>query len=105
MTMPVGRRPVRAGDRLYFRGYSVPIDYEILEKGQIVAVAEVREDGEYVVFPIDDWGRVYSQEGETVFSDEVVPLPMPPIPIRRFPPPYGQRDNEGRFREATRFLG
>lgn len=87
----------RVGDRLYFLGYRhlLPDTAPIFFKGQLVAVAEVKADGELICFPIDDWGRVYSWEGDTVFDEEVLRLPLTPIPVRRFPRPYGQADNEG----------
>lgn len=87
----------RVGDRLYFPGYRhlLPDMTPIFMKGQLVAVAEIRTDGELICFPIDYWGRVYSWEGDTVFDEEVLRLPLTPIPVSRFPRPDGQADNEG----------
>lgn len=74
------------GDRLYFLGYADAVPYEILALGQMVTVTEVRPDGEYAVFRIDDWGFVIEGEGETVFAEEVLRVPLPPVPIDRLPP-------------------
>ena len=87
----------RTGARLFFMGYShqLPDVSPIFVKGQIVAVAEVMPGGELICFPIDDWGRVYSREGDTLFPEEVLRLPLTRVPSKRFPRPYGEADNEG----------
>lgn len=94
----------RAGDRLYFLGYRHLLAEitPIFVEGQIVAVAEVLSDGELICFPIDDWGRVYSREGDTLFPEEVIRLPLTRIPLKRFPRPYGLADNEGAAWNCTR---
>lgn len=83
MTGSTGNGQIGVGDRLYFLGYADAVPYEILTPGQMVAVTEVRPEGEYAVYQIDDWGSVMSSEGETVFSEEVLRVPLPPIPWER----------------------
>lgn len=87
----------QAGDRCCFLGYSnLPKGADpIFFQGDIIAVAKVEPDDVLLCFPIDGWGRVFSWQGETVFAEEVIRLPLPPIPMRRFPRPYGEGDNEG----------
>lgn len=80
---PPGARQIGIGDRLYFMGYADAVPYEILAPGQMLAVTEVRPEGEYAVFRIDDWGCIMSNEGETVFAEEVLRVPLPPIPPER----------------------
>lgn len=83
LAAPQGAKQIGVGDRLYFLGYADAVPYEILVPGQMVAVTEVRPEGEYAVFRIDDWGSVMSGEGETVFAEEVLRVPFPPIPLER----------------------
>lgn len=61
----------------------------ILHLGDAVVVAAVIGDDELHCFPIDGWGRVLSLKGETVFPEEVLRLPLPRVPSRELPPPYG----------------
>lgn len=81
----------RTGDRLIFLGYqhSLPDMQPILHVGDAIVVAAVIGDDELQCFPIDDWGRVISLRGETVFPEEVVRLPLPGVPLLALPPPYG----------------
>lgn len=94
------------GDRCYLLGYlELPQDAELIfTKGMMVAVAKVEPDDVLHCFPIDGWGRVYSWKGDTLFADEVVRLLLPPIPVRRFPRPYGEGDNEN-AKWTSRFTG
>lgn len=84
------------GDRCYFLRYAHLAEgvEPILSEGDMVTVAKVEPDDVLICFPIDGWGRVFSWEGETLFSEEVLRLPLPPIPTKRLPPPYGEGDNE-----------
>lgn len=87
----------QVGDRCCFLGYRYALDEAepIFFCGDMVATAKVDPDGVLLCFPIDGWGRVFSWQGETLFAEEVLRLPLPPIPKRRFPRPYGEGDNEG----------
>lgn len=78
------------GDRLLFLGYQhlLPGLPPIFFRGDAIVVAAVMSDGELHCFPIDGWGRVFSWQGETVFEDEVLRLPLPRIPQTHLPPPY-----------------
>lgn len=82
----------RMGDRLMFLGYQhlLPSMEPIFGKGDIIVVAAVMPDGELHCFPIDGWGRVFSFQGETVFAEEVLRLPLPRVPVKRLPVPYGR---------------
>lgn len=84
-----GDKPIGVGDRLYFLGYSCPVPSELLHYGQMLVVLAVFPDGVYAVVRIDDWGRPFSDLGETVFAEEVMKVPLPPIPVDRLPPPFG----------------
>ncbi|QXF12468.1 hypothetical protein [Sphingopyxis terrae] len=92
--MPVviaaGDKPIGVGDRLYFLGYRCPVPSELLHYGQMLVVLAVFPDGVYAVVRIDDWGRALSDLGETVFAEEVMKVPLPPIPVDRLPPPFGR---------------
>ena len=80
----------RVGDRLLFLGYQhlLPEMEPIFFNGDVIVVAAVMDDEELRCFPIDGWGRVYSLQGDTVFADEVVRLPLPRVPQNRLPCPY-----------------
>jgi len=69
----------QAGDRCCFLGYSdLPKGADpIFFQGDIIAVAKVEPDDVLLCFPIDGWGRVFSWQGETVFTEEVIRLPFP----------------------------
>lgn len=81
----------RVGDRLLFLGYQhlLPDMHPIFFKGDAIVVVAVMGDGELRCFPIDGWGRVYSLQGDTVFAEEVLRLPLPRVPTKQLPPPYG----------------
>lgn len=84
------------GQTCYFKGYAYDLKGAdpIFQPGDVLAIAKVEDDGVLHCFPIDGWGRVYSMAGDTIFSEEVLLLPFPPIPAKRFPRPYGTLDNE-----------
>lgn len=81
----------RVGDRLIFLGYQhlLPDLKPILNVGDAIVIAAMVGDDELHCFPIDGWGKVISTQGETVFPDEVLRLPLPRIPKKWLPPPYG----------------
>ncbi|SBV33190.1 protein of unknown function [uncultured Sphingopyxis sp.] len=89
LTPGAGGGDIGIGDRLCFLRYSCPVPSELLHPGQMVVVLAVFPDGVYAVVRIDDWGRPLSSLGETVFGEEVVKVPLPPIPLNRLPPPFG----------------
>jgi hypothetical protein len=66
----------------------------IFRPGDLLGIAEIEPDGIFRCFLIDWRGRVVSAVGDTIFAEEVMLVPAPPMPLRRFPPPWGALDNE-----------
>lgn len=62
--------------------------------GDLLGVAHADPDGVLTCCRVDWRGRVYERESYLAFSEEVRFLPAPPLPMRRFPPPWGASDNE-----------
>lgn len=65
----------------------------VFSPGDLLAASTIGDDGALTCFPVDYRGRVFSVVFETVFVEEVRLLEVPPIPLKRFPPPWGEGDN------------
>lgn len=87
---------MKAGDLAYFRSYSHLLEgaTPVFHADQLVAIAEAEGEGALKCFPVGPCGRVYSLQGDTLFPEEVLCLPVGKVPMRRFPAPWGEYDNE-----------
>lgn len=73
-----------AGDRFYFRGYTGLEEgmHPIFLPGMMGVVVEVEPCGAMKCFPINAEGEVGPQ-GDTLFPDEMMRLPYPPLDLSR----------------------
>lgn len=93
---------IAVGHRLYFCGYAddPPEQTPIVHVAEIVIVAAITSEGAFAVFPFDGHAAD-AERGETVFQEEVLLLPLPPIPMWRLPSPFGTGNPTG-FQERRR---
>jgi|TARA_A100001518_G_C1227078_1_gene78796 hypothetical protein len=81
----------QAGDQMCFQGYmSEPSEWQPnLSPGRIVVIFKDNGDGEYLVFPLSDEGQFDPLNGEVVFQEEMVKLPLPRLPRDALAAPFG----------------
>ncbi len=81
----------------YFNGYIDGRDWG-LSPGDLLGVPHADADGVLTCYRVDWRERVFERESYLTFTEEVRFLPAPPLPMRRFPPPWGVSDNEEEHR-------
>jgi len=82
----------KPGSLFQLIGYQDEVGGEF-SPGDLLAAAAISDDGVLTCFQVDFRGRVFSAVSETIFVEEVRLLMVPPIPLKSFPPPWGEGDN------------
>lgn len=81
------------GDLVLFKSYVDAKSWGLL-RGDLLGIAHADVDGVLTCYRLDWRGRIYERESYLAFSEEVRPVPAPPLPMKRFPRPWGASDNE-----------
>ncbi|MDG5748711.1 hypothetical protein P8Q88_11055 [Qipengyuania sp. XHP0207] len=81
----------QVGEQMCFQGYtSEPSEWQPnLSPGRIVVIFKDNGDGEYLVFPLSDEGQFDPLNGEVVFQEEMIKLPLPRLPRDALAAPFG----------------
>ena len=81
----------QVGNQMCFQGYtSEPSEWRpSLSPGRIVIIFKDKGDGEYLVFPLSDDGQFDPLNGEVVFQEELISLPLPRLRREALPAPFG----------------
>ena len=79
------------GDWLCFQGYASepPDSVPLLSQGDLVIVVRVGAEEDLSVLPFGRDGQLDMNRGETLFPEEIIRLPLPPLHRSCLPPPEG----------------